>query len=372
MLFYAVGRMSPKERALTLQLPPAMAPRSRVTGYCFTLNNPKNEEIEHLKALEYAYLILGYEKGDKEETPHIQGYIHFKRNVDFSKVKKLIPRAHIEARKGSVLQATDYCKKDGVFQEFGIMPVSAAEGSKQTWKSIMVHAQNGDFDWIMDNYPKVWIQLSNRLEGLRIREKKILDGELEHEWWVGTTGTGKSKALWELYGEHYQKELNKWWCGYQDEVVVAIEEWSPKNECTGSQLKIWADRYPFTAQIKGGSIKKVRPLKIIVLSNFDIDACFTDARDLEPLRRRFKTFRFPEDIDEVTQRALLFKQNQATEAEVVNAANNRALTDITCTSSQDMEADHIDITAISDAQVDWDDRINALLDLPIDMHDGLE
>jgi len=272
-----------------------------------------------------------------------------------------------------VLQAADYCKKDGVFQEFGIMPVSAAEGSRQAWKAIMEYAQKGRYDWIMDNYPKVWIQFSNRLEGLRIREKKILDGELEHEWWVGSTGTGKSKTLWELYGEHYQKELNKWWCGYQDEQVVAIEEWSPKNECTGSQLKIWADRYPFTAQIKGGSIKKVRPLKIIVLSNFDIEACFTDARDLEPLRRRFNTFRFPEDIDEIKRRAGRFKLDRATEAEAISSTNIQALTDVTCTTSQDIEDDpQIGIRDITDAAVDWDDDIHALLDLPTVMYDEQE
>lgn len=277
-----------------------------MTGWCFTINNPKEDEVEALKQLDYAYLVLGYEKGE-QGTFHIQGYIHYKRNVVFSRVKQDLPRAHIEARKGSVLQAVNYCKKDGVFQEFGTCPKTAQDASRETWKNIMECAQKGDHEWIMENYPKVWIQLSNRLEGLRKREKTILDGELQHEWWVGPTGSGKSSTLWQEYGNHYQKELNKWWCGYQDEIVVAVEEWSPKNECTGSQLKIWADRYPFTAQIKGGSIKGVRPLKIIVLSNFDIDACFTDARDLDPLRRRFKTYRFPDDIDEVVQRARDFK-----------------------------------------------------------------
>ena len=35
-----------------------------------------------------------------------------------------------------------------------------------------------------------------------------------HEWWVGPTGTGKSKKVWEEYPTHYAKEKNKWWCNY--------------------------------------------------------------------------------------------------------------------------------------------------------------
>lgn len=73
---------------------------------------------------------------------------------------------------------------------------------------------------------------------------------------------------------------------------MAIEEWSPKNECTSSQLKIWADRYPFCAEIKGGTLQKIRPLKIIVLSNYSIDECFENSQDLEPIKRRFKVKQF--------------------------------------------------------------------------------
>lgn len=116
--------------------------------------------------------------------------------------------------------------------------------------------------------------------------------DLQNEWWYGSTGTGKSKKVWEDYPEHYGKMLNKWWDGYQDEEVVVIEEWCPKNECTASALKIWADRYPFNAEIKGGLLKKIRPKKIIVTSNYSIDQCFERSEDREPIKRRFKQVHF--------------------------------------------------------------------------------
>lgn len=146
---------------------------------------------------------------------------------------------------------------------------------------------------IKEDYPGMYLRYNEKLKSLAVPAPRILT-TLENEWWYGSTGTGKSRLLWELYPEHYQKELNKWWCGYNQEAVVAIEEWSPKNECTASALKIWADRYPFTGQIKGGSLKKIRPAKIIVTSNYSIDQCFPATEDAEPIKRRFKVRFFPE------------------------------------------------------------------------------
>ena len=100
--------------------------------------------------------------------------------------------------------------------------------------------------------------------------------------------------------------LNKWWDGYDDQPVVIIEEWSPKNEVTASALKIWADRYPFTAQIKGGVLQKIRPTKLIVISNYRLNDCFPDSRDGDPIARRFKELEFPRDIEEASQSAIDF------------------------------------------------------------------
>ena len=96
-------------------------------------------------------------------------------------------------------------------------------------------------------------------------------------WFLwGKTGTGKTRRAFELAANNspptcYCKDPNnKWWDGYQGEEIVVIEEWEPKNECTASKLKIWADRYPFAGEIKGGTLQKIRPRKIIVTSNYTI------------------------------------------------------------------------------------------------------
>jgi len=267
-------------------------------GYCFTINNPTTWDtldIEQAKQHEhFQYIITAIEKGT-EGTEHIQGYIHFRKPIRFNALKSILQRAHLEQRKGSLRQAIEYCKKEGKWKEEGQLPKSGAESTKEKWANIIKLAREGRLDDIEKESPAIYIRYMATLRSLSRPEPKILE-TIENEWWVGPTGTGKSRLLWARHPDHYQKELNKWWCGYNNQPIVAIEEWSPKNECTASQLKIWADRYPFTAQIKGGSLQRIRPIKIIVLSNYTIEECFPNRNDYEPIRRRFKTIRFSTSI----------------------------------------------------------------------------
>lgn len=273
----------------------------KTRGYCFTLNNPTAEEEKDINDLNYRYLTYGREIGENG-TPHLQGYVHFATQRPFNTVKGLIPRWHVEQRKGTIEQAITYCHKDGDYVEHGDIPTDnkshatkGGQANKQRWKEILQRAQQGDTQWVMEKEPKFFIQYGARLESLRAVRPANLDGPLRNEWWVGPTGTGKSKLLWELYPNHYAKRLNKWWDGYARQNVVAIEEWSPKNDVTGSALKIWADRYVFDGEVKGGTLMGLRPTKIIVLSNYTIDQCFTAQEDREPLKRRFKQLTFPQD-----------------------------------------------------------------------------
>ena len=75
--------------------------------------------------------------------------------------------------------------------------------------------------------------------------------------------------------------------------TVVIEEADPKNmEHLADRLKVWADRYPFPGEIKGGRIEGIRPLKVIVTSNYTPEECFPNSNDLEPILRRFKVVQF--------------------------------------------------------------------------------
>lgn len=280
---------------------------ARQRRFCFTWNNYPLDAESQLRTIaerkRVIYMVVGRERG-LSGTPHLQGYIHFEHAIGFGALKRILPTVHFERARGSGSDNQIYCTKEGDFFEIGKIPEEGSKKTQEVWRDILAAAESGRWSEIKEKQPRIWIAFRERLLSMRVPNSKVLDGETRNEWWVGPTGTGKSRLAWEKYGEIcYQKQLNKWWDGYDEQKVVVIEEWSPKNDVTASSLKIWADRYPFSAQIKGGMLQKIRPLKLIVLSNYRIEDCFVDSRDAQPIARRFIVRHFPEDIEDAKNEA---------------------------------------------------------------------
>lgn len=113
---------------------PSRAPQGKY--WCFTLNNPTAPELLALTNLshpeEVSYIIFGKEhhlekEGFAPTTPHLQGYVEFPSRRALASVKLLLgERVHLERRKGTGLQASDYCRKeDANPYELGAIAVSA-------------------------------------------------------------------------------------------------------------------------------------------------------------------------------------------------------------------------------------------------------
>lgn len=87
---------------------PTRAPAS-ARGWCFTKNNPTSNEIEpHPKE---SYIVWQLEEGE-QKTPHLQGYIELSSQQRLSSLTKWLPGAHFSVRRGTPLQASDYCRKE--------------------------------------------------------------------------------------------------------------------------------------------------------------------------------------------------------------------------------------------------------------------
>lgn len=99
---------------------------AQLARWCFTLNNPTPQEVQSLRELgngnRVKYLIFGREVGE-EGTLHLQGFAIFQRSLRFTAAKTLLGgRCHIEGARGNNHQASEYCKKDGDFEQFGTVP----------------------------------------------------------------------------------------------------------------------------------------------------------------------------------------------------------------------------------------------------------
>lgn len=132
---------------------------SQSRTYCFTLNNYVEDELVALRKgiqeeEQVRYAIVGKEIGE-QGTPHLQGYIAFKKAWRFKRAKSLVgQRAHLEACKGSEEQNYKYCSKDGDFEEFG----SRQEKGKRTdLKDLMATVKDGCYDLkrLREEHPEV-------------------------------------------------------------------------------------------------------------------------------------------------------------------------------------------------------------------------
>lgn len=63
------------------------------------------------------------------------------------------------------------------------------------------------------------------------------------------------------------------------------------SDCLAHYLKIWADAYDATGEIKGGTVP-LTFMKFIVTSNFEPHELFKNEKILEAIERRFEMKRF--------------------------------------------------------------------------------
>ena len=91
--------------------------RRNLRKWCFTINNYTEEDeqnlLDKLTPDKVVYAIVGREKGESG-TPHLQGYVYFKRRLNMSTPKaRLGKTAHLEPARGTPEQNEQYCSKDG-------------------------------------------------------------------------------------------------------------------------------------------------------------------------------------------------------------------------------------------------------------------
>lgn len=262
----------------------------RSRGWVFTWNNYTLHDLAYLNDLQCKYLIYGKEVG-KQGTPHLQGYIHYHTLKSMAQVVKDMKRNHVEIAKWED-NAIKYCKKDGNFFEKGEKPLTAkvkgAKG-KEYWDEQLKLIRDGKHE---DVDSKLQITLARNIDYIYNKynaKKKLEDTTEQNIWYWGPTGSGKSRKAREDCGDKqpYLKMCNKWWDHYQDEDIVLIEDFDKVHQVLIHHMKIWADRYPFLAEIKNCT-RKIRPRKIIVTSNYHPMEIWDKKNDVDPIIRRFK------------------------------------------------------------------------------------
>lgn len=200
----------------------------RSRAWCFTLNNYTVEQYDSVVELQHiaSYVVIGEEVG-ASGTPHIQGYVYFKNAKSFKKMQKLIPEAHLEVAKGTPQEASDYCKKDGQYEEHGVLPKQGKRVDLDLIKNEIVNGKKVD-DIVIES-PAIYHQYGRTLEKIEdIVLRKQTRTQMTKGFWIyGTSGCGKSEMLFKKYNNsdyYVWKKDKEWQCGYKQQNVVIIDE----------------------------------------------------------------------------------------------------------------------------------------------------
>lgn len=247
------------------------------------------------------WAIFGQEVCPTTGQVHLQCYCMLKSRVRRGQLqKKYHPSIHWEGSRGTPSQNWDYCtKEDKNPFEYGTRPEfdNNGEREKNRWdvnRKALVEGRIEDVD------SQIFICHYRSCKAIvndSVKVDKLLT-TYPGLWLYGVPGSGKS---WEARmlqdSKPYVKKADKWWCNYNFEKIVVIEDLSPDHSWMINLLKLWTDVYPFPAEVKQGNLPMIRPEKLIITSNYSMAECFAnvDSRsiDIKAIMRRFQRKYFP-------------------------------------------------------------------------------
>lgn len=295
-----------------IKLMPHINPNRRSRNYVFTYNTSKTlniltteaaeEQIQRLCPGAVKYVFYAREVAPKTGTKHLQGFICFKHAKILRTAKKFCggPQAHLEVMEGSIASNVKYCNKEAGFKwEYGKLPMNQKEKgqiSKDMYSSVIAYAKEGKMDLICEEQPKLFLVHYNKFRVIgrdfqkrpaRLVSENNKPTGSRNLWIWGPAGVGKTFAAEAYSSSFYQKDMNRWWCGYQGEENVILDDIAVDQSFMARNLKIWGHEGPFNAQIKNGSTF-IRPKRIIVTSQFPIEKVFPFSLESQAaIRRRY-------------------------------------------------------------------------------------
>lgn len=251
----------------------------------FTCNNYSEDEYNYFIALDiFKYLVIGKEVGSNG-TPHLQGYGTLKNRMLDNKLRGIMKRCHLERRKGSHLQASDYCKKEGDYIEIGTPP---KQGERTDLGEAINKIKSGtSVTEVARSCSEVFVKYSRGLRELALAVQEPYNHHQTRGIWIwGPPGSGKSHSCRMWDPSAYLKAQNKWWDGYSGEKTVILDDLD--TNILGHHLKIWSDRYACTGETKGGTVN-LRHTVFVVTSNYSIEDLFQNEPQMcAALARRFR------------------------------------------------------------------------------------
>lgn len=256
--------------------------KSRSKYWCFTLNNYTEEDVsnvpEGLRNGGATYCVIGKEVGESG-TRHLQGYVEFPKRLRFNQVRLLLGgRSHIEKRRGSGLEAADYCKKDNSFEEWGSLS-KETQGRRHDLEALQTDLRaNHSMKRVMDEHFNEFLKYERAIKAARLLYSEARDWDMTVVVYWGRTGAGKTRAVYDnlpSMEDIYVHPGGPWFDGYDGQPIALFDDFCGSEFKISYLLKL-LDRYPMKVPIKGGFVNWA-PREIYITSNMNPHDWYSNA-----------------------------------------------------------------------------------------------
>lgn len=247
--------------------------------WVFTINNYSEKDIEWLKTQEVKTMTVSKEVGESG-TPHLQGFVTWKRTYRLSALKKLHSGAHWEIAK--TCDGANYCRKidSDVIIEIDNRVQGQRTDISRSWDAALAGTDKKTFAMNKPNWQEWRVFEIGRELFVKPRNFKP-----EVTWIWGETGSGKTRSVVEKEPNLWMSGRNlKWWMNYENQEATLFDDFRG-DFCTFHELLRIFDRYEYIVEVKGGQ-RQLNSKRMYVTSCYPPDRIYQTREDINQLLRR--------------------------------------------------------------------------------------
>lgn len=289
-------------------------------SFTFVYNNYDDAvraSVEAFAACEHCtYLCYGLEVAPTTGTPHIQGFLRVRDSMRVTTLGNRygaefpwLRHCHFEIANGSLESNKAYCFKtrpqDPEPNAVTFEHDNRKQGKRTDLDDAIDTLNSGGIRAVMEQHAGTFVKYPTGFNLLAQNALKPRDWNTKQRvwWWYGTTGTGKTRAAFELAYDScvsiWKSSKNlRWWNDYRQQTIALIDDFR-KDFCTFHELLTILDRYPHSVEVKGGHV----PLNsevIIVTSCYPPWRVYDTREDVDQLLRRIdQVVRFTQGDGEI-------------------------------------------------------------------------
>lgn len=219
------------------------------------------------------YVILCREICPHTGRAHFHCYIEFINRKTRDAAKRWLgrPDANCVPRRGTPLETSSYCKKDGEFWEHGELPPEPAQGKRSDLLAVTEAIKEGKTaEEIFELYPVCYLRMKRNIDAILLERQEPQIREVSVYVFVRNTAIGKTHwahKLWPGLWMHSYSNENRFFNQYRGQSTILFDEFS--GQIPLENMNRICDKFPMWVEVKGAAMPAAWTT-VVICSNLNV------------------------------------------------------------------------------------------------------